>query len=57
MGLDISAGAAGRLAIPHQLVDSLLDDLDEFFERDLPLALHESQDCEIDLHRGASVFS
>src|SRR5690606_41892719 len=36
--------------------DGLLDDLHEFLERDLALALHEPQHSEVDIHGGPPLF-
>ena len=43
-------GLVGVLQVGGQ--DRLLDDLHQFVERDLPLALHETQDAEVDVHAG-----
>ena len=43
-------GLIGVLEIRGQ--DGLFDDLHELVERDLLLALHETQDAEVDVHAG-----
>ena len=52
-GADIR-GLIGVLQVRRQ--DRLLDDADEFLERDLALALHQPQHGEVDVHRGLPVL-
>jgi hypothetical protein len=48
-------GLIGVLEVGRE--DRLLDDLHELVERDLPLALHHPQDCQVDVHVGCLRYS
>jgi hypothetical protein len=65
LAIEVRAGAlrvrvavlarVGVLEVGHQ--DRLLDDLHQFIERDLLLALHHAEHAEVDVHRRPPLFS